>query len=219
MRPSTINLLLLLLIANASCFAQQWPQQHFVRIQNSPDSALCAAARQAVEQLPKDVHGRLLGTLRALKTRINEDLDVAGFTFYAQRTKEFTTTDGRVERTHPVDYYVVDIDNDGAEDMVTLSSGGYGPAGEGDTLYLLSSNLAEVSAPVAKQSFMDIELEIGGPKIKFYGKDLDFSPAYFIYPFAMGEKRYLLMESNRVDIKYLVAELVPGTGLTTHCYF
>jgi hypothetical protein len=219
-RIKRLSLLPFLLLASMTCFAQ-WPKQRFVEIRSAPTSEFCGSAAKAVDSLRVKAGGPLHGMLRDKKTRSTDDVRAMSLTFPVMRTGRFQTADRHgVERTLDVDYYRLDIDNDGDEDMLTLSSGGRGPAGEGDTLFLLNEDVSAASQPMPNEKLADVALEIGGPKTSFYDSKGTFSPAYFIYPFSFQGQRYLLIEGNDLrDRRYLVAQLVRGTGVVTRCQF
>ena len=213
-----VAVLAVLLVAGAAEAAKR-PKPVFVQIQHDADSALCMAASDALAAAPKDVYGRLFKKLRDRQTRIKDELPVGKVTFLPPLTRAFTTIDAKgVERTIHVDYYHFDANNDGSAEMLTLSSGGRGPAGDGDTLYMLTQDPSRLAQPVPNEIFVDVALEIGGPRVTFYTESGTFDPAYFIYPFDFQDRNYLLLEGNRIeDLKYLVVELVPGTGIVSRC--
>jgi hypothetical protein len=220
MKPLLIHsIVTMLMLASPACYAE-WPKQRFVQIQNEPASGLCASAAKAVQTVRKEADGRLFNKFRASSTRISKDTAILGLTFYAQRTQKIAVLNRKgVERTNVWDYYLLDIDNNGSTEMVTLASGGLGAAGDGDTLSVLNSDPSSGHPPVPIQAFMDVALEIGPLQTSFQGRD-DFDPGYYIYPFAFKEKNYLLLEGNRwKDARVVVAELVPSTGIVTRCYF
>lgn len=210
----------LLLPVGATSAAQR--QKHvYVQIENQADSGLCTSARQAVQAIGEDtIHG-LFEKLRDSNTPSSTAVQVSGMSFHPLQTEEFkTVNDAGTQRTRQVAFYHLDVDNDGAKEMVTVVTGGHGAAGEGDTFYVLKNDLTSVQQPVRRAEFTQVSLEIGGRTHTFYGKDVDFAPAWYLYPFAFEDKNYLLIEGNRAgDRKHLVVALVAGAGLQTRCYF
>jgi len=217
-RLFAVSVLLVSMVASIAD-AAQWPKQRFVQMQSDAKSSLCIAVADALASAPKDVYGRLFKKLRDRQTRIEDELPIGKVTFLPPLTRPFKTIDTKgVERTFHVDYYHLDADNDGSAEMLMISSGGRGPAGDGDTLYLLAHDPSSLAQPVPNEIFVDVALEIGGPKLTFYTESGTFDPAYYIYPFAFQDRNYLLLEGNRIeDLKYLVVELVPGTGIVSRC--
>jgi hypothetical protein len=208
----------LLVLASASLAQRQ--KRAYVQIDSAADSELCTSASKAVETLRKD-GGGLFGKFRDPRTRAASELQVAGLSFHPLQSKTFSTVDdAAVKRTLQVEFYHLDIDNDGSGEMITLVSGGHGAAGDGDTLYILKNDLLEAPQPVRNNEFINVALELGGRTHTFYAKELDFDPAYYLYPFAFEAKNYLLIEGNRATgRKHLVAALVAGAKLETRCYF
>lgn len=219
-RASRAGALLFLLLASAT-WAAKWPKQRIVQIHDEPESALCTSAAKAVQTLrAQTVDGRLYGEFRDPRTRATTEVQAAGLSFYTLRVGKFATVDAHgVKRTLAEAYYLLDLDNDGSEDMVTLVSGGHGPAGDGDTLSMLRNDISSAPQPLPNEAFADVPLEIGGWTNQLYGEHERFDPAYFIYPFAFRGGNYLLLEGNRAPIRYVVAEIAPEKGIVTRCYF
>lgn len=201
-------------LANGAASANR----RFVPIQDAPETELCRSTTQAVAELRKDPAG-LYGKFRNVDTRAKTDLQVGELTFYAPQTRTFNTVDSTgVSRTYSRNYYLLDVDNTAAVEMIAFSSGGHGAAGEGDTLSILENNISSAPSPVANEEFAKVTLEISSYTTSFSGKDFD--GAYFIYPFGFQGRNYLLIEGNRLQFdKDLVAEVVAGPGLVTRCYF
>lgn len=195
----------------------------FVSIHDAPETELCKSTAQAMAELRKDtakLYGNLMyHTFRDPKRRVAGELQVAGLTFHERHTRTFETVDGKgVSRTYPLDYYRLDIDNIAPVEMVMFSTGGHGAAGEGDTLLILENDVSSAPLPVANEEFGKVVLEIGSYTTTFSGKDFD--GAWFIYPFSFQDRNYLLIEGNRETFRSdLVAEVVPGEGVVTRCYF
>jgi hypothetical protein len=216
----TTSIFSALLLATSTSYAD-WPKQSFVQIHSDASSELCISSAKAVQALRAESYRMLEGKFRDRETRAKDDVRLMGLSFPPVREKQFTTIDKRgVQRTFTTAFFEIDIDNDGSDDMIDLVSGGQGPAGEGDTLTILKDNIASARQPLAHETFMNEALEIGRVgTLSFYGKDTAFDPAWFIYPFSFERRNYLLIEGNRTDeAKYLVAELIPGTGIVTRCY-
>lgn len=206
------------LLLSFASFAE-WPKQPYVQIQGAPESELCRSAATAVDSLRNKL-GELYGTFRDPRTRAQADLAIAGLTFHPVKVQRFTVTDAAgKQRPDDVAYYLLDIDNDGAQDMITLLSGGHGAAGEGDTLFVLEKNLSAAPQPIPRAAFDTVALEIGGRTQAFRTQDGGrFDPAYFLYPFAFQGRNYLLVDGNRADDpKHLVVEAVPDNGVVTRC--
>jgi len=211
-----------LLLFAGSAWPAQRQKQAFVQIESDANSELCVAASKAVASLREGATERLIKRFGDPATRVDGDLKVDGLLFHALQTKQFTTVDdAAVQRTPMVSFYHLDLDNDGSIEMIMLASGGRGPAGEGDTLSMLEHDLVSAPQPVRNEEFVKVALEIGGRTHTFYGKDLQFDPAYFMYPFSFREKNYLLIEGNRAigDRKHLVVQLVAGGEIRSLCYF
>lgn len=211
----------LLLVAGSACPAQR--QKHaFVQIQSDASSELCVAASKAVSRLREGATERLIKRWGDPATRVDGDLPVEGLLFHSLQTRQFTTVDdAAVQRTPMVSYYRLDLDDDGSVEMITLASGGHGPAGEGDTLTVLEHDLVPAPQPVHNEEFIKVTLEIGGRTHTFYGKDLQFDPAYFMYPFSFQGKNYLLIEGNRAfaERRHLVVRVRAGGEIHSLCYF
>jgi hypothetical protein len=205
----------LLAVASPACFAE-WPKQSYVEIRHAPQSELCASTSKVIQRERKDPNGSLFNKFRQLD--ISGDTEILGLTFYAQKRQQITTVGPKGDELSNLhQFYLLDIDNNGSRDMVMLYSGGLGAAGDGDVLEVLEGDPSSAPQPVPRQLFMDIALRIGAWHTTFVGKDDD--PASYIYPFAFHGRNYLLLEGNRRKGRYIVAELVPGTGVVTHCYF
>lgn len=210
----------LLFFAGAVYPAQR--QKHaYIQIEGDAASQLCVSASNAVRGLREGMNDRLFAKFRDPRTRSTTDLQVEGLTFHALRTKKFTTVDeAAVERTREVAFYQLDLDNDGSREMITLVTGGHGAAGDGDTLYILENDLVQAPQPVRNDEFIKVRLEIGGRTHSFYGKDLTFDPAYYMYPFAFQGKNYLLIEGNRSATRpHFIVALVAEAGISSRCYF
>lgn len=219
--PLVAMIVALLFFAGTACPAPR--QKHaFVQIENDAGSELCVAASKAVASLRKGATDRLIKRFGDPATRVDGDLQVEGLLFHELQTKQFTTVDdAAVQRTPTLSFYRLDLDNDGSIETITLASGGHGPAGEGDTLTLLEHDLVSLPQPMRHDELIKVKLEIGGRTHTFYGKDLQFDPAYFLYPFSFQGKNYLLIEGNRAiaDRKHLVVQLVGAGEIHSLCYF
>jgi len=209
----------LLFVAGTACPAQR--QKHaYIQMERDADSELCVSASKAVEGLSEGMSGSLVKKFRDPRTRATSDLTVAGLTFYALRTQKFTALDQpAVERVREEELYRLDLDNDGSQEMITLVTGGHGAAGDGDTLYVLANDLLEAPQPVRNDEFINVRLEIGGRTHTFYGKELAFAPAYYMYPFAFRDRNYLLIEGNRAARPHYIVALVGEAGIQSRCYF
>lgn len=204
------------LFAGSACFAQL--KRSYVQIQNAPDTELCISTSKAVQDVRKEA-GRLKRKFRDRQTSSKSAVQAMGLSFYTLLIKHFVTIDSSAERmSFDLDYYLLDIDNNGSVEMITIVSGGHMAAGEGDTLSILKDDVSSAAQPVPHDALGNVALEIGPLSVRFEGKDFD--NGYYIYPFAFQGKNYLLIEGNRDQYrKDLVAELVLGTGIVTRCYF
>ncbi|MBM0107773.1 hypothetical protein JM946_23760 [Steroidobacter sp. S1-65] len=212
--------LALLLVAGVAAQAQR-QKQAYVEIKSEPQTELCVSARQAVHELRDGTNDGLFAKFRDPRTRSTSDVQVAGLSFPALQAKTFATVDdAATERSREVTFYHLDLDNDGSPEMITVVTGGHGAAGDGDTFSILQHDLLSAPQPVRNDEFIQVALQLGGRTHTFYGKQLQFDPAYYMHPFVFRGKHYLLIEGNRAsDRPHLVVELLPGASLETRCYF
>lgn len=210
----------LLFFAGAACPAQR--QKHaYIQIEGDAASELCVSASNAVRGMREGMNDPLFAKFRDPRTRLTSDLEMEGLTFQVPRSRKFTTVDqAAVERSREEVFYQLDLDNDGSREMITLVTGGHGAAGDGDTLYILENDLDQAPQPVRNEEFIKVRLEIGGRTHSFYGKDLSFDPAYYMYPFAFRGKNYLLIEGNNAATRpHFIVALVTEAGIQSRCYF
>jgi hypothetical protein len=112
----------------------------------------------------------------------------------------------------------VDIDNVPPAEMITSLRGGHGNAGFGNTLQILNRDLSAARQPIRTEELVNGVLQIGPWEVSFEGRDFD--AGYYSYVFSFQGKNYLFIEGNGDRHgKDLVAELVPGVGIETRCYF
>lgn len=217
MKSSFVTAALVLLFVAGVAEPAQRQKRAYIEIKSEPESELCVSARKAVLGLSDG----LFAKFRDPRTRSTSDVQVAGLSFPPLQVKTFTTVDDAgTERTPKVSFYHLDLDNNGTAEMITVATGGHGAAGDGDTFSILQQDLLPAPQPVRNDAFIQVALEIGGRTHTFYGKELQFDPAYYMYPLVFQGKNYLLIEGNRPsDRPHLVVELLAGAGIESRCYF
>lgn len=218
MQPSVVAAALALLFVARIAPAER-QKRAYVEIKDQAENELCISAREAVHELRDGTYGWIHPKFRDPRTRATSDVQVAGLSFPALQTKKFTTVDDAgTERTLEYGFYRLDLDNNGSEEMITVVTGGHGPAGEGDTFSILQHDLLSAPQPVRNEAFVEVVMDIGGRTHTFYGRDLHFDPAYYMYPLIYRDKRYLLIEGSRTsDRPYLVVELLAGESQEIRC--
>lgn len=211
---------LLLSVAQGGWAYQSQPA--FIRIENSPDDAVCIATKSTISNVQKDQAGSLYGVLRNRQIKVPFSLVVGELSFHAFETNSFTVVQGKVSRQRISSYYTLDISNSGVVRTVELVAGGYKGASEGggDILWVYGSSWVNAPKPIDANVLADIVLEIGYRTFTFYKDGADFSFKYYIYPFQFKTKNFLLIESNvGSPRKYAVAEVAEDFKVATRCSF
>jgi hypothetical protein len=217
-------------------------QYEMIEFRNFPESKLCVAVKDVIKNTSsyernQEWNAKSYATAKQIVFPAPRNYPVK-FIDVRPKYDEKRVKVGYVEYVSDlgVDGYLIDLDNDGVEDLFDITGNKFGIDGAGSILLLYQRVWIFDDQPVPRESRLikkwispsDSYFISSDPVfrekffISSYRDSPEFFPgAFYIDPFSFDKKNYLLFESNEDSAVKLfwVAELLPIGKLITHCYF